>query len=33
MGMSDFYGPANETESRATICAALDAGITFMKEE
>jgi hypothetical protein len=33
MGMSDFYGPANETGSRATLCAALDAGITFMKGE
>jgi len=24
MGMSDFYGPADETESMATIHAALD---------
>jgi pyridoxine 4-dehydrogenase len=30
MGMSDFYGPANETESIATIHAALDAGITLL---
>ncbi|MEM6663135.1 MAG: aldo/keto reductase [Pseudomonadota bacterium] len=29
MGMSDFYGPADETESLATIHAALDAGITL----
>ena len=28
MGMSDFYGPAEEAESIATIHAALDAGIT-----
>jgi aryl-alcohol dehydrogenase-like predicted oxidoreductase len=26
MGMSDFYGPADEAESIATIHAALDAG-------
>src|SRR6202171_4431167 len=30
MGMSDFYGPADEAESRATIRAALDAGITLI---
>jgi len=30
MGMSDFYGPADEQESRATIAAALDAGITLL---
>lgn len=29
MGMSDFYGPADESESIATIHAALDAGITL----
>lgn len=29
MGMSDFYGPADETESIATIQAALDAGVTL----
>ena len=29
MGMSDFYGPANEAESLATIHAALAAGITL----
>jgi len=29
MGMSDLYGPADETESKATIHAALDAGITL----
>ncbi len=29
MGMSDFYGPADEGESLATIDAALDAGITL----
>jgi aryl-alcohol dehydrogenase-like predicted oxidoreductase len=29
MGMSDFYGPAEEAESLATIHAALDAGITL----
>jgi aryl-alcohol dehydrogenase-like predicted oxidoreductase len=30
MGMSDFYGPADEAESEATIKAALDAGITLL---
>ena len=30
MGMSDFYGPADEGESMATIRAALDAGITLL---
>jgi aryl-alcohol dehydrogenase-like predicted oxidoreductase len=30
MGMSDLYGPANRTESIATIHAALDAGITLL---
>lgn len=30
MGMSDFYGPADETESMATIHSALDAGITLL---
>ena len=30
MGMSDFYGPADEGESIATIQAALDAGITLL---
>src|SRR5260370_1154471 len=29
MGMSDFYGPADEAESIATIHAALDAGVTL----
>lgn len=29
MGMSDLYGPADQTESIATIHAALDAGITL----
>src|SRR5438105_14461183 len=29
MGMSDFYGPADEKESSATVHAALDAGITL----
>ncbi|MGH8218592.1 MAG: aldo/keto reductase [Steroidobacteraceae bacterium] len=31
MGMSDFYGPADETESIATIHAAIDAGITLLE--
>ena len=30
MGMSDFYGPADEKESIATVHAALDAGITLL---
>jgi aryl-alcohol dehydrogenase-like predicted oxidoreductase len=30
MGMSDFYGPADENESIATIHASLDAGITLL---
>jgi aryl-alcohol dehydrogenase-like predicted oxidoreductase len=30
LGMSDFYGPADESESIATIHAALDAGITLL---
>ena len=30
MGMSDFYGPADEVESIATIQAALDAGVTLL---
>jgi aryl-alcohol dehydrogenase-like predicted oxidoreductase len=30
MGMSDFYAPADEAESIATIHAALDAGITLL---
>ena len=30
MGMSDFYGPADEAESVATIHAALNAGITLL---
>jgi aryl-alcohol dehydrogenase-like predicted oxidoreductase len=30
MGMSDFYGPADEAESSATIQAALDAGISLL---
>lgn len=30
MGMSDFYGPADEEESRSTIHAALDAGVTLL---
>jgi aryl-alcohol dehydrogenase-like predicted oxidoreductase len=30
MGMSGIYGPADETESKATIRAALDAGITLL---
>jgi aryl-alcohol dehydrogenase-like predicted oxidoreductase len=30
MGMSDFYGPANEQESLATLHEALEAGITLL---
>src|SRR3954447_7432990 len=30
MGMSDFYGPSDRSESIATIHAALDAGITLL---
>jgi aryl-alcohol dehydrogenase-like predicted oxidoreductase len=30
MGMSDLYGPADRSESIATIHAALDAGITLI---
>jgi aryl-alcohol dehydrogenase-like predicted oxidoreductase len=30
MGMSDFYGPADRTDSITTIDAALDAGITLL---
>jgi aryl-alcohol dehydrogenase-like predicted oxidoreductase len=30
MGMSDLYGPADETESIATIHAALDAEVTLL---
>src|SRR4051794_290590 len=30
MGMSDLYGPADRSESIATIHAALDAGVTFL---
>src|ERR1700744_2415652 len=30
MGMSDFYGPADRSESIATIHPALDAGITLL---
>ena len=30
MGMSDFYGPADETESIATIHEAIDRGITLL---
>src|SRR5882757_323329 len=30
MGMSDLYGPADESESIATVHAALDAGLTLI---
>ena len=30
MGMSEFYGPGDETESTATILRALDLGVTFL---
>jgi aryl-alcohol dehydrogenase-like predicted oxidoreductase len=30
MGMSDFYGPADETESIATIKEAIDSGVTLL---
>ncbi len=30
MGMSDFYGPADERESVATLHAAIDAGVTLL---
>ena len=30
MGMSDFYGPADEAESIATLNAAIDEGITLI---
>src|SRR5579885_24855 len=30
MGMSDFYGPADEAESIATIHAAIEAGVTLL---
>jgi aryl-alcohol dehydrogenase-like predicted oxidoreductase len=30
MGMSDFYGAADETESLATIAAAVDSGVTLL---
>jgi len=30
MGMSDWYGPADEAESIATIHAAIDAGINLL---
>ena len=30
MGMSDLYGPADDTESMATIHSALDAGVTLL---
>ena len=30
MGMSEFYGPADEAESRATLEMAVDRGISFL---
>lgn len=30
MGMSDLYGPADDTESLATLRAALDGGVTLL---
>jgi aryl-alcohol dehydrogenase-like predicted oxidoreductase len=30
MGMSEFYGPADEAESRATLEAAVDRGVSFL---
>ena len=30
MGMSEFYGPADEAESRATIRRTLELGINFL---
>src|ERR1700748_3599854 len=30
MGMSEFYGERNDTESAATILRALDLGVTFL---
>jgi pyridoxine 4-dehydrogenase len=30
MGMSEFYGPADEAESLATIHVALDAGVNLL---
>ena len=30
MGMSQFYGPADETESLATVERAIDLGVTFL---
>ncbi len=30
MGMSDFYGPADEDESIATILEAIDRGVTLL---
>jgi aryl-alcohol dehydrogenase-like predicted oxidoreductase len=30
MGMSDFYGPRNETQSLATLNHALDRGVGFL---
>jgi aryl-alcohol dehydrogenase-like predicted oxidoreductase len=30
MGMSEFYGPGDDAESRATIARALDLGVTLL---